>query len=165
MNLNNEIRNLSVTLEKNQNKIQILEKENEIKKAKLYQAKIELLDDLDFELEMMLNYNNDLFNREIRNEIIEALLNYSVIINNKNYTRAFLIENYNKQAKKILSEQKNELKAKEKQQNDFIKQQEIDLKMKQQNFINTLNLIKTLCVIALSPFILLMFFIIRNLQK
>ena len=149
MNLNNEIRNLSVTLEKNQEKIRTLEKETEKNKAKLYQAKIELLDDLNSELETMLNLTDNLYDRDIRNEIIESLLNYSIIINNKNYTRAFLIENYNKQVKKILSEHKNNLKIQEKQQNDFIKQQELDFKIKQQNFKNTLNICCSLHIIRI----------------
>lgn len=164
MSLHNDINNLTKTLENNQQKLKQSEKQAEKRKNLEYQYKIELLDDLRWEFDLMQKYNKNLLNREVRNEIIESLLDYSVIINNKNYTKAFLIENYEKEAKKIIAEEEKQYKIKEKQQKELekiqTKQAQIDLQKRQDTIKAIMQFIQIICLILLSPFILIIFFVL-----
>ena len=163
MGLLNELNTINRTLENNNKIITKQQKEEEKAKNKIYIAKIEMLDDLKEENNLYLKYNHNIFSQKIRNEIIDALLEYSNIIYNKNYTKAFLIENYEKEAKKLYKlyehNKKEEARQEEIKQRAQSKEWIQKQKQKQIFFNNTMIFLKTLTLILLSPFLLIIFFV------
>lgn len=164
MGLLNELNTINRTLENNNKIITKQQKEEEKAKNKIYIAKIELIDDLKDELQHYLKYDHNIMTTKIRNEIIDALLEYSNIIYNKNYTKAFLLENYEKEAKKLyklyIQEKKEEEKQKEIQQKALDKEWIQKQKEKQIAYNNIIALLKTIALILISPFLLIGFVVI-----
>lgn len=150
MGLLNELNTINRTLENNQKIITKQQKEEEKAKNKIYVAKIELLDDLTDEIRLTLKYNHNPNNANIRNEIIEAILGYSNIIYNKQYTRAFLIENFPKIASK-------EIKLYKEQQKELDKIQIEE--EKQQTFNAIITILKYTIILLSTPFIFIVAFV------
>lgn len=167
MSLHNDIIYLNDTIKNNQIKTSREQKESEKVKNKLYQYKIELLEDLKTELYESTELHEDIKSQKVKHEIIEALLNYSIILINKDYTRAFLLEHYEKEVKKILIAQKEEEKKRQeelKRQEEIKRAYSLQVKREKQQRAETLQGISSLllglaCLLGL-PFVLIIFFII-----
>ena len=166
MSLHNDIIYLNDTIKNNQIKTSQEQKASEKAKNKLYQYKIELLEDLRTELYESIELNEDVKSQKVKHEIIEALLNYSIILINKDYTRAFLLEHYEKEAKKISTAQKEEEKKRQeeaKRQEEIKKAYALQVQGEKKQRAETLQGISSLllglaCLVGL-PFILIIFFI------
>lgn len=163
MGLLNELNTINRTLENNQKIITKQQKEEEKAKNKIYVAKIELLDDLTDEIKISLKYNHDPNNSKIRNEIIEAILGYSNIIYNKQYTRAFLIENYPKIATKEIKLYKEKQKELDKIQieskQEEAKQRQQKTIARQQTFNAIITILHYAIILLATPFILIIAFV------
>lgn len=171
MSLHNDINYLTDTIKNNQIKLNQEQKENEKAKNKLYQYKIELLEDLKTEIYQAYKQKEDLNEFLTKYIIIDRLLHNSIILINKDYTRAFLIDNYEKEAKKILAQERQKQKEEEKRAQEEAKRQEALKKAivqrQQQERYNRILILKSisqalmgLAFILSAPFILLIYFII-----
>ena len=160
MSLHNDINNLSKTIEKNQLLTEKALKDNEKAKNKLYIAKIELLDDLKDELQHYLKYDHNIESAKIRNEIIEALLEYSNTIYNRNYTRAFLLENYEKEAKKAIKQHEIDKKHEKEVQKEREEAEAQKRYQRQLAFNNFIKFLEIILLILASPFLLIIFFVL-----
>lgn len=193
MGLNDNVNSLKNEI-KNSNE----QRQRELKEAERKQLiKYELLDILKSEILEAQEQGQDIFNTYAQAEIVNNTINEPTIeyLINKDFTRYWLLENYNKIVKDIQKEiekEKKEEKQKQKEiekemkeeekharelEKEYIKQQkelkkelEAERIRKAEARKTIIEAIKLLCLIILSPFLLIIFFMIaimnnKNLGK
>lgn len=163
MGLLNNINDINRTLQENQKLFTKQLKEEEKAKNNIYIAKIELIDDLQTEIKWTLQDGKDPNDAEIKGKIIDTILEYSNIIYNKKYTKAFLIENYEKEVKKLIKQYQEEQKELKKlqifEEEEEAKKNQQKARQRQTTYNAIITILKYTIVLLATPFILIIAFV------
>lgn len=169
MGLNDNINNLKNELQENRKQQQKELKEAERKRLIKYQ----LLSILKIEIQEAQENGQDIFNTYEQENIIDRVTKNPEIstLINQNFTRYWLLENYNKIVKDIKKELDKEAKQAEKDQKEIEKeklklQKELKKELEAERIRKAearktiIEAVKLLCMIILSPFMIIAFMVI-----